>query len=131
MHAPSGCSSVHSQITHIHDRTDRPPGSWSVCVRHPHSYLLQRQKRSYRSSRCTTSSVISSIGCLSRGMTTIRVLIPKPLYKYPYSPSQSGKKNGPVPMPTGYPSGYRVSGGYTTVKYKSACKLMSNTIYDR
>jgi hypothetical protein len=27
--------------------------------------------------------------------------------------------------------GYRVSGGYGTVKYKSACKLMSNTVYDR
>jgi hypothetical protein len=27
--------------------------------------------------------------------------------------------------------GYRVSGGYATVKYKSACKLMSNTVYDR
>jgi hypothetical protein len=29
------------------------------------------------------------------------------------------------------PIGYRVSGGYTAVKYKSACKLMSNTVYDR
>jgi hypothetical protein len=27
--------------------------------------------------------------------------------------------------------GYRVSGGYGTVKYKSACKLMNNTVYDR
>jgi hypothetical protein len=27
--------------------------------------------------------------------------------------------------------GYRVSGGYATIKYKSACKLMSNTVYDR
>ena len=27
--------------------------------------------------------------------------------------------------------GYRVSGGYGTVKYKSACKLMSNAVYDR
>jgi hypothetical protein len=29
------------------------------------------------------------------------------------------------------PVGYRVSGGYAAVKYKSTCKLMSNTIYDR
>jgi hypothetical protein len=27
--------------------------------------------------------------------------------------------------------GYRVSGGYGTVRYKFACKLMSNTVYDR
>jgi hypothetical protein len=27
--------------------------------------------------------------------------------------------------------GYWVSGGYATVKYKYACKLMSNTVYDR
>jgi hypothetical protein len=27
--------------------------------------------------------------------------------------------------------GYRVYGGYATIKYKSTCKLMSNTIYDR
>jgi hypothetical protein len=27
--------------------------------------------------------------------------------------------------------GYRVSSGYGTVKYKSACKLMNNTVYDR
>jgi hypothetical protein len=27
--------------------------------------------------------------------------------------------------------GYRVSGGYATVKYKFECKLMSNTVYDR
>jgi hypothetical protein len=26
---------------------------------------------------------------------------------------------------------YRVSGGYGTVKYKSACKLLNNTVYDR
>jgi hypothetical protein len=26
---------------------------------------------------------------------------------------------------------YRVSDGYATIKYKSACKLMSNTVYDR
>jgi hypothetical protein len=26
---------------------------------------------------------------------------------------------------------HRVSGGYATVKYKSACKLMSNIVYDR
>jgi hypothetical protein len=36
-------------------------------------------------------------------------------------------KNGLVPVSTGY----RVSSGYTTVNYKSACKLMSNTVYDR
>jgi hypothetical protein len=26
---------------------------------------------------------------------------------------------------------HRVSGGYAAVKYKSTCKLMSNTVYDR